>query len=77
MTAANFAKFAATSSPASSKVSVMRKSRRMATGTIVGCARCQNGTASHVSEKNAGMSTSPTNATSPQSPRSKSDSETA
>ena len=77
VTAANLAKFAATSSPASSKVTVITKSMTMATGTIDGWARCQNGTASHVSEKNAGMSTSPTNATSPQRPRSKSDSETA
>ena len=77
VTAANLAKFAATSSPVSSKITVIANSMRMATGTIDGCARCQNGTASQVSEKNAGMSTSPTKATSPQRPRLKSDSETA
>src|SRR5687767_1400010 len=76
VTAANFVKFAAMSSPTSEKRTVRAASATMVPASTPGGAARQSGSASQVTEKNAGMSTRPTNATSPQTGRSKSDSET-
>ena len=76
VTAANLTKFAATSSPASSKRTARVTSAITAPPRATGVAARQSGSASQVSEKNAGMRTSPTKATSPQVERLGSDSET-
>src|SRR5512134_3071099 len=75
VTAANLTKLAATSSPASSKRTASTTSATTAPPRAAVGAMRQRGSASHVSEKNAGMRTSPTNATSAHRPMSGSDSE--
>src|ERR687892_913942 len=76
VTAANFVKFAAMSSPTSEKRAERAARVTMAAASTAGLAARQSGSASQVTEKKAGMRTSPTNATSAQTVRPKSDSET-
>src|SRR5688572_20749725 len=59
VTAANFVKFAAMSSPTSEKRTVRAASATMVPASTPGGAARQSGSASQVTEKNAGMSTRP------------------